>query len=240
MRCEEAVQRIGLYLDGELSDERKTQLESHLALCPACGTLVHEHRQIKQAAGGTLLQEPPASLTFRVHQALDRADRRRHVTVRTLTSAAAALFVVALLFLSAHTNSLPALLAEEAAYHEKVHHHDITPQTNFQPHHAADTIPRIGTNVPMVGCCCCTSDRSHACADPYFVYQKDKDCITLRMTRRKVSPLPETNKVRFGDTDCYVFKHGSVRMVLVEKADMTYIWSSCMPEADLMKTVLAQ
>jgi anti-sigma factor RsiW len=43
--CQEVVELVTDYLEGELDDATRTELEAHLALCPGCHTYVEQMRQ---------------------------------------------------------------------------------------------------------------------------------------------------------------------------------------------------
>ena len=42
--CQEVVELVTDYLEGELDDATRVELEAHLALCPGCGTYLEQMR----------------------------------------------------------------------------------------------------------------------------------------------------------------------------------------------------
>lgn len=43
--CQEVVEIVTDYLEGELDDATKSELEAHLALCPGCDTYLNQMRE---------------------------------------------------------------------------------------------------------------------------------------------------------------------------------------------------
>lgn len=49
--CQEVVELVTDYLEGELDDATRAELEAHLALCPGCDTYVEQMRQTIEELG---------------------------------------------------------------------------------------------------------------------------------------------------------------------------------------------
>jgi anti-sigma factor RsiW len=43
--CQDVVELVTDYLEGELDDETRAELEAHLGLCPGCGTYFEQMRR---------------------------------------------------------------------------------------------------------------------------------------------------------------------------------------------------
>ena len=56
MRCKELETELSSFLDGELADAERREVEGHLAECPACSAIIEEQRQLKLAVRGHLLK----------------------------------------------------------------------------------------------------------------------------------------------------------------------------------------
>lgn len=70
MRCDQARERIGAYLDGELSDGNQAALRVHLDGCRACAALVTEQRRVGRLVGAAGRVPAPPMLAARVRAAL--------------------------------------------------------------------------------------------------------------------------------------------------------------------------
>lgn len=71
MRCKELETELSSFLDGELADAERREVEGHLAECPACSAIIEEQRQLKLAVRGHLLKTAiPSGLVERVRGAL--------------------------------------------------------------------------------------------------------------------------------------------------------------------------
>lgn len=66
MICDDYREAIQELVDGTLDGSRRTNLETHLAGCAACRTLVADLREIRRAAGTLEPLAPPASVWLRL------------------------------------------------------------------------------------------------------------------------------------------------------------------------------
>lgn len=129
MTCEQAMELLSPWLDGELDPELREALEAHLEACPNCKALADTLRGLDGAVAG--LREPaPQSLKQGVLYKLDQASgktkksRFRWFGPGTAIGAVAAVLVLLVGLgviplkdrLLAHNSALPA--AEDAAYSE--------------------------------------------------------------------------------------------------------------------------
>lgn len=73
--CEQILEEIEVYLDGEVSPEECRRIEQHLADCPACFDREHFQRSlreiIRRKCGSA---EMPAGLADRIRRAISSAD----------------------------------------------------------------------------------------------------------------------------------------------------------------------
>ena len=61
MRCDEFLDFLMSYLDGELPSERRQVFDAHLAQCPDCVTYMNTYRET-QRLEAQLLREPRGAL----------------------------------------------------------------------------------------------------------------------------------------------------------------------------------
>lgn len=73
-RCDECVELLVDYLDGELPPERARALELHLDLCPPCVAFVNTYRGTVRAARTLQSEDIPPEVTQRLIEFL-RKDR---------------------------------------------------------------------------------------------------------------------------------------------------------------------
>ena len=71
-RCQECVDLLVDYLEGELPPERARALEIHLDLCPSCVCFVNTYRGTVDVARRLPVDEIPAELTSQLIDFLNR------------------------------------------------------------------------------------------------------------------------------------------------------------------------
>jgi anti-sigma factor RsiW len=72
--CQEVVELVTDYLEGELDDATRAELEAHLALCPGCDTYLAQMRQTIDELGHV----PVDTLSTQAQDALVAAFRTFH------------------------------------------------------------------------------------------------------------------------------------------------------------------
>ncbi|MEP6762095.1 MAG: zf-HC2 domain-containing protein [Sporichthyaceae bacterium] len=72
--CQEVVELVTDYLEGELDDATRAELEAHLALCPGCGIYLEQMRQTIDELGHV----PVESLSEQAQNDLVAAFRTFH------------------------------------------------------------------------------------------------------------------------------------------------------------------
>ena len=69
--CEEAVHELYVYLDGELTEERREQIRIHLDWCGPCGGAAEFEAELRRVIANRCKDRVPQSLIERVAGALD-------------------------------------------------------------------------------------------------------------------------------------------------------------------------
>jgi mycothiol system anti-sigma-R factor len=78
--CNETVERLYTYLDGELTDERRVEIKRHLDDCPPCLDAFDFEAELRQVIADRCKDRVPEALRQRIHDALLEAERERHPT----------------------------------------------------------------------------------------------------------------------------------------------------------------
>lgn len=76
--CEETIERLYHFLDGELTDEKRKAIERHLDECGPCVRAYGFEAELRQVIANRCRDHVPESLVERVHAALldeERAHR---------------------------------------------------------------------------------------------------------------------------------------------------------------------
>jgi mycothiol system anti-sigma-R factor len=68
--CDEAVHVLYHYLDGELTEERRTVIRAHLESCPPCFEGYEFEYELRQVIARKCRDEVPPELRARIAQAL--------------------------------------------------------------------------------------------------------------------------------------------------------------------------
>jgi len=76
--CNETIERLYTYLDGELTDERRGEIKHHLDDCPPCLDAFDFEAELRQVVADRCKDRVPDSLRQRIHEALLQAERDRH------------------------------------------------------------------------------------------------------------------------------------------------------------------
>lgn len=72
MRCKEAIQEISSFLDGELGDAVKRELEQHFSECEHCHLVVVQTKKAIEFFIESEPEELPAEVKTRLHGTLRR------------------------------------------------------------------------------------------------------------------------------------------------------------------------
>jgi len=74
--CDEAVQQLYHYLDGELTEERRARISEHLDLCRPCTGAAQFEVELRVVIASRCRDHVPESLIQRVAEAIDEEQRR--------------------------------------------------------------------------------------------------------------------------------------------------------------------
>ena len=74
--CNSVVQELYTFLDGELTDGRRIQIERHFTGCTDCHEVVEFHASLKMTISAKCKESVPDALRRRIAEALHDAERR--------------------------------------------------------------------------------------------------------------------------------------------------------------------
>ena len=74
--CEETIERLYHYLDGELTDERRADISRHLDECSPCLDAYDFEAELRHVIAHRCRDHVPETLLARVREALDEEERR--------------------------------------------------------------------------------------------------------------------------------------------------------------------
>jgi mycothiol system anti-sigma-R factor len=74
--CNETIERLYHFLDGELTDERRVEIQHHLDDCSPCLDAFDFEVELRQVVANRCKDHVPDSLRARVHDALVEEERR--------------------------------------------------------------------------------------------------------------------------------------------------------------------
>lgn len=75
--CSQSIQRLYHYLDGELTDDRRKEIQRHLDECPPCVEAFDFETELRQVIANRCRDHVPPSLLDRVRVAIDEEERRQ-------------------------------------------------------------------------------------------------------------------------------------------------------------------
>jgi mycothiol system anti-sigma-R factor len=78
VNCEEAVHELYVYLDGELTEERRTEIRVHLDWCGPCNGAAEFEAELRRVIANKCKDRVPQSLIDRVAAAIDEESRQHH------------------------------------------------------------------------------------------------------------------------------------------------------------------
>jgi mycothiol system anti-sigma-R factor len=74
--CVEAVHELYHYLDGELTEERRVEIQVHLDFCGPCGGAAEFEAELRRVIANRCQDRVPDSLIERVARAIDEESRQ--------------------------------------------------------------------------------------------------------------------------------------------------------------------
>jgi mycothiol system anti-sigma-R factor len=72
--CRSVVQELYTFLDGELTETRKVQIERHYTGCPDCHEVIAFHAELKTIISERCREQVPPALRLRIARALGLPD----------------------------------------------------------------------------------------------------------------------------------------------------------------------
>lgn len=75
--CDETIERLYVYLDGELTDERRTEIKRHLDECSPCLDAYDFEAELRKVVATHCRDRVPESLLARVRDAIAAEERKR-------------------------------------------------------------------------------------------------------------------------------------------------------------------
>lgn len=75
--CDETIERLYIFLDGELTDERRLEIQRHLDDCSPCLDAFDFEAELRVVIASRCKDRVPEALRQRVHDALVEEERRR-------------------------------------------------------------------------------------------------------------------------------------------------------------------
>jgi mycothiol system anti-sigma-R factor len=76
MNCDEAVHQLYHFLDGELTEERRTEIAVHLTYCGPCGGAAEFEAELRLVIANHCKDRVPESLIRRIADAIDEESRQ--------------------------------------------------------------------------------------------------------------------------------------------------------------------
>ena len=76
VNCDEAVHQLYHYLDGELTEERRSEISVHLNYCGPCGGAAEFEAELRQVIANRCKDHVPESLIRRIAEAIDEESRQ--------------------------------------------------------------------------------------------------------------------------------------------------------------------
>ncbi len=74
--CDETIERLYFYLDGELTDDRREEISRHLDLCGPCVSAFGFEAELRKVIANRCREHVPDSLIDRVAAALEEEQAR--------------------------------------------------------------------------------------------------------------------------------------------------------------------
>jgi mycothiol system anti-sigma-R factor len=76
VNCEEAVHELYIYLDGELTEERREEIRIHLDYCGPCGGAAEFEAELRRVIANRCKDRVPEGLIRRVAEAIEEESRQ--------------------------------------------------------------------------------------------------------------------------------------------------------------------
>lgn len=104
MKCDLPIELLNGYLDNELDDEQRAQVETHLKKCPACREELNALRRIDKTVRDKVYEEPSAEFVFglnrRIIEKVNIPRRRRFFKFAPVFVPVAAAFLILIVLIN--------------------------------------------------------------------------------------------------------------------------------------------
>jgi mycothiol system anti-sigma-R factor len=76
LSCNDAVQELFFFLDGELTDDKRTVIAKHLDHCAPCGSAAHFEAELRQVIVDRCAERVPPALIEQVAKSIEEEAQR--------------------------------------------------------------------------------------------------------------------------------------------------------------------
>jgi hypothetical protein len=122
MKCDLPVELLNGYLDGELDEQQKAQVEAHLKICPACQEELAALRKMDDYVRDSVLEEPSREFIFtlnrRVMDKVRRAPRIRFFRLTSIFAPAAVALLILIILINVSPSKRIIGMTDQIVYQE--------------------------------------------------------------------------------------------------------------------------
>lgn len=122
MKCDLPVELLSGYLDGELDEQQKAQVEEHLKTCPACQEELAALRRMDEYVRDGVYEEPSREFVFtlnrRVMDRVRKAPRARFLKLTPIFAPAAAALLILIILINISPSKRIIGMTDQVAFQE--------------------------------------------------------------------------------------------------------------------------
>lgn len=122
MKCDLPVELLSGYLDGELDEQQRAQVEEHLKTCPACQEELAALRRMDEYVRDNVYEEPSREFTFTLNRrVMDRvrvAPRARFFKLTPIFAPAAAALLILIILINISPSKRIIGMTDQVVYQE--------------------------------------------------------------------------------------------------------------------------
>lgn len=122
MKCDLPVELLNGYLDGELDEQQKAQVEAHLKICPACQEELAALRRMDDYVRDSVFEEPSREFVFtlnrRVMDKVRGAPRIRFFRLTSIFAPAAAALLILIILINVSPSRRIIGMTDQVVYQE--------------------------------------------------------------------------------------------------------------------------
>ena len=78
--CDETIEKLYHFIDGELTEDRRREIERHLDECAPCVGAYGFETELRQVVANRCRDHVPESLVAKIHAALDEEHRKAAIS----------------------------------------------------------------------------------------------------------------------------------------------------------------